>query len=455
MASRGKSGALVPAQIHGAAAARAGQFLFVSAQAGINPATGRLVQGYDELDAKGRRLASGFMAPDSWAAPMAVQCWQTFRNIEAVLAAHGATPRDILRINMYVSDISELPMLNPVRSAFFAPQPPPPITNVEVRWLPIPGSVFQAEVIALLPRGRLKKQTMRSRATSQLVGNYELATRAGSLVIAAGVIAGSNREKRSVSTLAQLGSGAPVRAGDMADHIEEGIEVQTTYLYQDLQRALGEAGGSLRDVVKLTFYLKDLRHLRAVERIHRIYFPGGPEAQPAVTVLTIDELGMHDFLLEIEMIADLGSGERGASRFLRTANLELLSPRHPHAARAGGMLWIGGVFGSPGKANPNAVRRALGVAGLAVEAILTPGISATLTALDGVERVLAADKLRLKDVAKLTIYATHSGDVTGIEAAVRSVFPRNAPSVTVVGVDALPIPSARVEIEAIARVGRG
>ena len=288
-----------------------------------------------------------------------------------------------------------------------------------------------------------------------MVGNYELATRAGSLVIAAGVIAGSNREKRSVSTLAQLGSGAPVRAGDMADHIEEGIEVQTTYLYQDLQRALGEAGGSLRDVVKLTFYLKDLRHLRAVERIHRIYFPGGPEAQPAVTVLTIDELGMHDFLLEIEMIADLGSGERGASRFLRTANLELLSPRHPHAARAGGMLWIGGVFGSPGKANPNAVRRALGVAGLAVEAILTPGISATLTALDGVERVLAADKLRLKDVAKLTIYATHSGDVTGIEAAVRSVFPRNAPSVTVVGVDALPIPSARVEIEAIARVGRG
>ena len=90
-----------------------------------------------------------------------------------------------------------------------------------------------------------------------------------------------------------------------------------------------------------------------------------------------------------------------------------------------------------------------------MEAILTPGISATLTALDGVERVLAADKLRLKDVAKLTIYATHSGDVTGIEAAVRSVFPRNAPSVTVVGVDALPIPSARVEIEAIARVGRG
>ncbi|MSP31602.1 MAG: RidA family protein [Pseudolabrys sp.] len=455
MASRGKADAIVAAQIHGAAAARSGQFLFVSAQAGVNPATGRLVQGYDELDVKGRKLASGFMAPDSWAAPMATQCWQTFRNIEAVLAAHGATPRDILRINMYVSDISELPVLNPVRSAFFAPQPPPPITNVEVRWLPIPGSVFQAEVIALLPRGRLKKQTIRSRATSQLVGNYELATRAGSLVVAAGVIAASNRDKRSINTRAQFGVGAPLPAGDMSDHVEEGIEVQTTYLYQDLQRALGEAGGSLRDIVKLTFFLKDLRDLRAVERIHRNFFPGGTEAQPAVTVLTIDELGVHDFLLEIEMIAELGSAKHGASRFLRTADLEPLSRRHPHAARAGGMLWIGGVYGSPGEENSNAVRRALGAAGLAVGATLSAGTSATLNALEGVKRVLAADKLQLKDLAKLAIYATHPGDLAGIEAGVRSVFPRNPPAVTVVGVDALPIPGARVEIEAVARAGRG
>jgi 2-iminobutanoate/2-iminopropanoate deaminase len=194
--ARRKTAPLLSAQIHGATAVRSGQFLFVSAQAGVNPETGRLVQGFDELDAKGRRLATGFMAPDSWAKPMG--------NIEAILAAHGARPRDILRINMYVRDISELPVLNPVRTAFFAPQPPPPITNVQVRWLPIPGSVFEAEVIALLPRRRLRKKNMRSRATSQLVGNYELATRAGSLVVAAGVIAASNRHGRSINTRADM-----------------------------------------------------------------------------------------------------------------------------------------------------------------------------------------------------------------------------------------------------------
>lgn len=455
MARRGKAAALVPAQIHGATAARSGQFLFVSAQAGINPATGRLVRGFDELDEKGRKLATGFMAPDSWAAPMATQCWQTFRNIEAVLEAHGATPKDILRINMYVRDISELPVLNPVRSAFFAPDAPPPITNVEVRWLPIPGSVFQAEVIALLPRGgKLKKETMRSKNTSQLVGNYELATRVGSLAIAAGVIAASNRDGRVIKQRVDLGDAAPPALGDLADHVEDGIEAQTAYLYQDLQRALAESGGTLSDAVKLTYYLKDVKDLRAVERIHRHYFPGGPEMQPALTVLTIDELGLHDFLLEIEMIADIGSSKRGEARFLRLGGRKGAGRRHPHAARAGGMLWVGGVYGSADGAGIAAVRRALGPRGLAVEAIQAPGAASALAAYDGIARVLAADKLRLSDIVKLTVYATHPEDVAGIEAATRATFPRSAPTVTVVGVHALPIPTARVEIEAIAKSKR-
>lgn len=454
MARQPRAASRVPAQIHGATATRCGQFLFVSAQAGVNPQTGRLVSGFDDLDAKGRRLASGFMAPDSWAKPTATQCWQTFRNIEAILAAHGASPKDILRINMYVRDISELPVLNPVRTAFFSPQPPPPITNVEVRWLPIPGSVFEAEVVALLPRGRLRKQIMRSRTTSQLVGNYELATRAGSLVVAAGVIAASNREGRSINTRADMGKGAPPLSGDMADHVEETIEAQTTYLYEDLQRALKEAGGSLNDVVKLSFYLKDLRDLRAVERIHRRYFPGGSESQPAVTVLTIDELGMHDFQLEIEMIADLGSAKLGDARFLRVSSPKTLSPRHPHAARAGGMLWVGGIFGTGADADSPKTRRVLNNAGLAVWNTLAPGVAAILSAYDGLSRVLAGDKRALKDVVKLTIYATDPADVAGIEAATRAVFPRNPPAVTLVGVHSLPVAGAKVEVEAIAAARR-
>jgi enamine deaminase RidA (YjgF/YER057c/UK114 family) len=170
-------------------------------------------------------------------------------------------------------------------------------------------------------------------------------------------------------------------------------------------------------------------------------------------VLTIDELGMHDFLLEIEMIADLKSAGRGASRFVRLGGAKAAAPRHPHAARAGGMLWIGGVSGVPGEVSAQAVRRALGPAGLAVEAALSPGVGATLAAYDGISRVLAADRRRLQDVAKVTVYATHPGDVPAIEAATRAVFPRNPPAVTVVGVPALHVPGARVVIEAVARAG--
>lgn len=450
MAKKAKSASALPALLHGASATRAGQFLFVSAQAGINPASGRLVRRFDELDAKGRRLATGFMAADSWAQAMATQAWQTFRNLEAVLAANGATVRDILRINMYIRDMSALPVLNPVRTAFFAPHSPPPITNVEVQWLPLPGCVFEAEVVALLPRGPLRKQNVESADTSQKVGNYEIASRAGSLVVAAGVIAAHNKDKRAIRTRADLGHAAPPMLGDVADHTEEDLEVQTTYLYQDLQRALNEAGSSLRDAVKLTFFLRDVRDLRTVERVHQRFFPGGPDAQPALSVVTITDLGMHDFQLEIELIADLGSAARGAARFVRAPGAAVLSQRYPHAARAGGLLWTGGVYGAAGGTLSPAARRTLGPAGPAVQASVGAGVAATLSAYEELSRVLAADGLALRDVVKTSIYATEPGDVPGIEAATRAVFPRNPPAVTVVGVHGLPVPGARVEIEAVA-----
>jgi enamine deaminase RidA (YjgF/YER057c/UK114 family) len=159
---------------------------------------------------------------------------------------------------------------------------------------------------------------------------------------------------------------------------------------------------------------------------------------------------MHDYLLEIEMIADIGSAERGEKRFLRTNSVPPLSARHPNAARAAGMLWIGGVCGSPNRGNWARAKRVLGMPSLAVEATLCPGTSATLNAIDALRKVLTAERLTIKDVKKLTVYATTPGDLAGIDAGIRTAFGRSAPAVTLVGVEALPIPTARVEIEAVA-----
>jgi 2-iminobutanoate/2-iminopropanoate deaminase len=118
------------------------------------------------------------------------------------------------------------------------------------------------------------------------------------------------------------------------------------------------------------------------------------------------------------------------------------------------MLWVGGIFGTGEDAASPKVRRLLRDAGVAVWNTLAPGASATLAAYDGLSRVLAGDKLKLKDVVKLTIYATDPADVAAIEAATRATFPRDPPAVTLVGVHSLPIPAARVEVEAIATAKR-
>ena len=184
----------------------AGQYLFVSTMVGVNPDTGRIVMSLDELsDEEPRQLISGRLAVDSWSGPIQAQCWQMFKNIERVLQSQGAQLQDILRINMWVNDFSHLPMLAPVRSLVFAPDDPPPISNIGACDIPVPGAVIQAEVVAALPSRGGKRVSIDSPNVSQFVGHYGLASRSGPVAFAAGMIAASNEQRRVIRSYADLG----------------------------------------------------------------------------------------------------------------------------------------------------------------------------------------------------------------------------------------------------------
>jgi reactive intermediate/imine deaminase len=107
-------------------AVRAGEFLFVSGCVPVD-SEGRLV-GADDVVAQAR---------------------QVFRNIEAVLAAAGATFADVVKVTVYLTNIDERPKINPVRQEFFGPVRPAS-TLVEVSRLAIPGAKIEVEAVALL-----------------------------------------------------------------------------------------------------------------------------------------------------------------------------------------------------------------------------------------------------------------------------------------------------------------
>ncbi|HEY2936063.1 MAG TPA: RidA family protein [Gaiellaceae bacterium] len=78
------------------------------------------------------------------------QARQVFRNVGDVLEAAGASFRDVVKVTLYLTDIDDRPLINPVRQEVFC-ETRPASTLVEVSRLAVPGARLEVEAVALLP----------------------------------------------------------------------------------------------------------------------------------------------------------------------------------------------------------------------------------------------------------------------------------------------------------------
>ena len=97
--------------------------LFCSAQAGLDPATGRLVPGGIEAETA-----------------------QALRNLRTVLAAAGLGFSDVVKSNLYLVDMADFPRVNAVYGDVMGDDPPAR-TTVGVASLPI-GASIEIEMVA-------------------------------------------------------------------------------------------------------------------------------------------------------------------------------------------------------------------------------------------------------------------------------------------------------------------
>jgi enamine deaminase RidA (YjgF/YER057c/UK114 family) len=80
------------------------------------------------------------------------------------------------------------------------------------------------------------------------------------------------------------------------------IRVQTRRSFEQLEAVMKEAGGSLRDVVKLTVFITDMRYRDGYGEVRAELFPGDA---PASTLIQCVALAQPGALIEIEAIAVL------------------------------------------------------------------------------------------------------------------------------------------------------
>jgi reactive intermediate/imine deaminase len=73
-----------------------------------------------------------------------------FANMRDVLAAAGCTFADVVKVTVYLTDVTDRPLVNPVRQEMFG-ETRPASTLVEVSALVIPGAKIEVECVALIP----------------------------------------------------------------------------------------------------------------------------------------------------------------------------------------------------------------------------------------------------------------------------------------------------------------
>jgi 2-iminobutanoate/2-iminopropanoate deaminase len=78
------------------------------------------------------------------------QTRQVFENMRSVLAAAGCGFEDVVKVTVYLLDIGDRAMINPVRQEVFGAARPAS-TLVEVGALALPGAKVEVEAIALTP----------------------------------------------------------------------------------------------------------------------------------------------------------------------------------------------------------------------------------------------------------------------------------------------------------------
>ena len=78
------------------------------------------------------------------------------------------------------------------------------------------------------------------------------------------------------------------------------IGAQTCQIFENIKRILEGGGASLRDVVKITVFVTDIRYREPYGEVRQEFFPVNP---PASTLVGVSSLVHPDWLVEIEIVA--------------------------------------------------------------------------------------------------------------------------------------------------------
>lgn len=247
----------------------------LSAQLPIDPKTGRLVVG----DVK----------------QQTVQC---LKNIKAILESIDVPFDDIVKINIFLKNLSDIEAVNEVYTTFFpdsaiarATAYFPARTTIAASGLPM-NALVQIEAVVSHGDGT-PPQAIEDRHGIVIKANNT-----------------NNAPKSSLSTQTVAFShynhiSAQLPLDPKTDKIVAGgVKEQTEQCLKNIKAILESIGHVMDDVVKVNLFLKDIADIDAVDQVYTKFFPNGIPARRTVGVSAL----LKDALVQIDVVVANAEG---------------------------------------------------------------------------------------------------------------------------------------------------
>ena len=364
------------------------------------------------------------------------QAGQCFKNIKAILESIDHVMDDVVRITIFLKNISDIDAVDEVYTTFF-PSYVPTRTTVAVAALPMDALV---QIEALVSNGE---------------GTIPEAPQAGDLIKVARNTENAPKSSLSTQTVAfshynnisaQLG--IDPKSGKM---VAGGVKEQAGQCLKNIKAILESIDVPFDDIVRITIFLKTLSDIEAVNEVYKTFFPDAAIARaagyfPARTTVEVSALPMNA-LVQIEAVVSHGDGtppqavedrhgivieanntENAPKSSLSTQTVAFshynhISAQLPLDPKTGEMV-AGGVKEQAGQCLKN--------------------IKAIVESVDHV----------MDDVVKVNIFLKDIADIDAVDEVYATFFPSGVPARRTVGVSALP-KDALVQIEAVVSNAEG
>ncbi len=134
---------------------RAGDLVFLSGVIAVEPSTGLIVKGFDDIGDEAARLIgrTGEFSVDIKQGPILAQSWYVLDRIRSTVESLGGRMSDVQKLVQYFRNLDHFPCYSSVRRMFF-PDLAPASTVVQVSaMLPTDDILIEVEATVHLPPG--------------------------------------------------------------------------------------------------------------------------------------------------------------------------------------------------------------------------------------------------------------------------------------------------------------